>query len=81
MAQVMMRYASDIEWYGTGPFPATLIDRENGPYWDVLTSRYSDPRFFKLHEVVRVPAHRMDDRDPSLDGYYTQTLGKHRKKS
>jgi len=79
MALVMMKNASDIEWYGAGPFPAELMSRENDPYWDVITPRYPHTLLFKLHEVFRVPAHRMDDREPSLDGFYTTTLGKHRK--
>lgn len=79
MALVTFVATSDIEWYGAGPHPAELKHYKDVSYWDVLTPRYPHLLAFETREVIRVPAHRMDDREPSLDGYYMQTTGKHRK--
>lgn len=79
MALVKFVYETDIKWYGEGPHQATICRSRNDMYWDVSISGYLGILAFNSEAVVRVPAHRMDDREPSLDGYYTQTLGKHRK--
>jgi len=79
MALVMMKNESDIEWYGAGPHQAELKRFKSDIYWDVHVSGYVGILAFEPRAVVRVPAHRMDDREPSLDGFYTTTLGKHRK--
>jgi len=79
MALVKFVATSDIEWYGEGPHQATLVRSKNDAYWDVHVSGYHGILAVNCWAIVRVPAHRMDDREPSLDGYYTTTLGKHRK--
>ena len=77
MALVKFVHETDIKWYGEGPYPATLVCSKNDAYWNVRV--LDSTMAFNLWAVVRVPAHRMDDQAPDLDGYYTQTLGKHRK--
>lgn len=79
MALVKFVATSDIKWYGEGPHQATLRHYKNDAYWDVSVLGNTGILAFNTHAVVRVPAHRMDDQAPNLDGYYTTTLGKHRK--
>jgi hypothetical protein len=79
MALVRFIYETDIRWYGEGPHQATLCRSRNDMYWDVHVSGYTGILTFNSEAVVRVPAHRAPDNAPDLDGFYTTTLGKHRK--
>jgi len=79
MALVKFVHETDIGWYGEGPHQAELIRDRNDMYWDIHVSGHTGILAFNVSAVVRMPAHRMDDREPSLDGFYATTLGKHRK--